>query len=88
MRAGDKCHPSGVILSRFSTQDGGCTNPGDVSKAFGAGADFVMLGGMLAGHDESGGELIEKNGRKLKTFYGMASATAMKKYAGGVAEYR
>ena len=69
-------------------QDGGCTNPGDVSKAFGAGADFVMLGGMFAGHDESGGELIEKNGRKYKMFYGMASATAMKKYAGGVAEYR
>ena len=59
-----------------------------MSKAFGAGADFVMLGGMLAGHDESGGELIEKNGKKVKTFYGMASATAMKKYAGGVAEYR
>ena len=47
-----------------------------------------MLGGMLAGHDESGGELIEKNGKKMKTFYGMASATAMRKYAGGVAEYR
>ncbi len=72
----------------FLVQDGGCTSPGDVSKAFGAGADFVMLGGMLAGHDESGGELVEKNGKKFKTFYGMASATAMKKYAGGVAEYR
>ena len=47
-----------------------------------------MLGGMFAGHDESGGELIEKNGKKYKMFYGMASATAMKKYAGGVAEYR
>ena len=48
-----------------------------------------MIGGMLAGHDESGGELIEKNGKKLKTFYGMASATAMKKYTGGkLAEYR
>ena len=40
--------------------DGGCTNPGDVAKAFGAGADFVMMGGLFAGHDESGGELIEK----------------------------
>ena len=59
-----------------------------MSKAFGAGADFVMLGGMLAGHDESGGELVERNGKKLKQFYGMASATAMKKYAGKVAEYR
>ena len=35
--------------------DGGCSSPGDVAKAFAAGADFVMLGGMLAGHDESGG---------------------------------
>ena len=38
--------------------DGGCKFPGDVSKAFGAGADFVMLGGMFAGHEESGGELV------------------------------
>lgn len=68
--------------------DGGCTSPGDVAKAFGAGADFVMLGGMLAGHDESGGELIEKNGEKFKQFYGMSSATAMEKHAGGVANYR
>ncbi|GGF80156.1 GMP reductase [Wenyingzhuangia marina] len=68
--------------------DGGCATPGDVAKAFGAGADFVMLGGMLAGHDESGGELIEKNGEKFKQFYGMSSATAMEKHVGGVAEYR
>jgi GMP reductase len=68
--------------------DGGCSTPGDVAKAFGAGADFVMLGGMLAGHDESGGELIEKQGRKLKLFYGMSSTTAMDKHAGGVADYR
>jgi GMP reductase len=68
--------------------DGGCSTPGDVAKAFGAGADFVMLGGMLAGHDESGGELIEKAGHKVKLFYGMSSATAMKKHSGGVAEYR
>ena len=54
----------------------------------GAGADFVMLGGMLAGHSESGGEVIEKNGTKYKLFYGMSSDTAMKKHAGGVAEYR
>lgn len=54
----------------------------------GAGADFVMLGGMLAGHSESGGELIEKDGKKYKLFYGMSSEMAMKKYAGGVAEYR
>lgn len=68
--------------------DGGCATPGDVAKAFGAGADFVMLGGMLAGHDESGGELIEKDGEKYKQFYGMSSSTAMEKHVGGVAEYR
>ena len=43
-----------------------------------------MLGGMLAGHTESGGELIEKEGKKYKLFYGMSSATAMKKHAGNV----
>jgi len=68
--------------------DGGCKVPGDVAKAFGGGADFVMMGGMFAGHDESGGELIEENGKKYKQFYGMSSATAMKKHAGGVANYR
>ncbi len=68
--------------------DGGCTTPGDVSKAFGGGADFVMLGGMFAGHDESGGELIEENGKKYRQFYGMSSATAMDKHVGGVANYR
>ena len=68
--------------------DGGCTVPGDIAKAFGGGADFVMLGGMFAGHDESGGELIERDGKAYKTFYGMSSQTAMNKYAGGVADYR
>lgn len=68
--------------------DGGCTIPGDIAKAFGAGADFVMLGGMLAGHDESGGEIIEKNGESYREFYGMSSSIAMEKHVGGVAEYR
>lgn len=68
--------------------DGGCTTPGDIAKAFGAGADFVMMGGMFAGHDESGGELMERGGDMYKLFYGMSSQTAMKKHAGGVAEYR
>lgn len=54
----------------------------------GAGADFVMMGGMLAGHDQCTGEVIEKDGKKFKLFYGMSSDTAMKKYVGGVAEYR
>lgn len=68
--------------------DGGCSTPGDVAKAFGAGADYVMLGGMLAGHDESGGDLIERNGETVKLFYGMSSVTAMEKHVGGVADYR
>mmetsp|Transcript_12642 Transcript_12642/g.31138 ORF Transcript_12642/g.31138 Transcript_12642/m.31138 type:complete len:293 (+) Transcript_12642:335-1213(+) len=74
----------GMIIS-----DGGCTCPGDIAKAFGGGADFVMLGGMLAGHQESGGDLVEKEGGKMfKVFYGMSSATAMKKHTGKIAEYR
>jgi GMP reductase len=68
--------------------DGGCVSAGDVAKAFGAGADFVMLGSMFAGHDEGGGEIFEKEGQHYKLFYGMSSDTAMDKYAGGVAEYR
>ena len=68
--------------------DGGCAIPGDIAKAFGAGADFVMLGGMLSGHQESGGELIERDGKHFKKFYGMSSTTAMEKHVGGVAEYR
>lgn len=40
--------------------DGGCNTPGDIAKGFAAGADFVMLGGMLAGHKEGGGEIITK----------------------------
>lgn len=68
--------------------DGGCASPGDIAKAFGAGADFVMLGGMFAGHNESGGELVKRNGKTFKQFYGMSSSTAMKKHVGEVAEYR
>lgn len=68
--------------------DGGCTVPGDVVKAFAAGADFVMLGGMFAGHDECDGGVFIENGKSYKRFYGMSSAEAMKKYAGGIADYR
>ncbi len=48
----------------------------------------MMLGGMLAGHDESGGKLVEKDGIEYKEFYGMSSAIAMTKHVGGIAEYR
>ncbi|XP_047715869.1 GMP reductase 1 isoform X2 [Prionailurus viverrinus] len=83
-----ECADSAHGLKGHIISDGGCTCPGDVAKAFGAGADFVMLGGMFSGHTECAGEVIEKNGQKLKLFYGMSSETAMKKHAGGVAEYR
>jgi len=68
--------------------DGGIQVIGDFSKAYAAGADFVMSGSMFAAHKESAGELIEENNKKYKIFYGMSSATAMNKYAGGVANYR
>ena len=83
-----ECSDAAHGLGGQIISDGGCKVPGDVVKAFGGGADFVMLGGMLAGHEESGGELIEKDGKQYKSFYGMSSETAMTKYAGGVADYR
>lgn len=83
-----ECADAAHGLNGHVISDGGCTCPGDVSKAFGAGADFVMLGGMLAGHDESGGDKIEISGKFYKKFYGMSSSEAMNKHAGGVAEYR
>ncbi len=83
-----ECADAAHGLNGHVISDGGCSCPGDVSKAFGAGADFVMLGGMLAGHDESGGELVEENGERFRLFYGMSSDTAMNKYHGGVANYR
>ncbi|CAD6195885.1 unnamed protein product [Caenorhabditis auriculariae] len=83
-----ECADAAHGLNGHVMSDGGCTNPGDVAKAFGAGADFVMIGGLFAGHDQSGGDLIETNGKKFKLFYGMSSDTAMKKHHGSVAEYR
>lgn len=83
-----ECADAAHGLGGHIVADGGCTCPGDVAKAFGAGADFVMLGGMFAGHDEGSGEIIEKDGQKFVKFYGMSSATAMEKHSGGVASYR
>merc|ERR1719281_15536 len=83
-----ECADAAHGLGGRIVSDGGCTCPGDIAKAFGGGADFVMLGGMLAGHDECAGEVIEQNGEFFKLFYGMSSDTAMQKYAGGVAHYR
>ena len=84
-----ECMDAAHGLGGHIISDGGCTCPGDICKAFGAGADFVMLGGMLSGHDQCGGEVVVKaNGKKVKQFYGMSSSTAMNKHHGGVAEYR
>lgn len=84
-----ECADAAHGLGGLVCSDGGCTVPGDLAKAFGAGADFVMLGGMFAGHDESGMEpQKDPNGNLVITFYGMSSDTAMEKHSGGVAEYR
>lgn len=83
-----ECADAAHGLGGHVCADGGCVTPGDVAKAFAAGADFVMLGGMFAGHDESSGEVITEDNRKYKRFYGMSSSEAMEKYYGAVAAYR
>ncbi len=99
-----ECADAAHGLGAHIISDGGCTSPGDVAKAFGAGADFVMLGGMFAGHDEGGGKIITElfttnkvdpktkkpiyNEKQIVEFYGMSSDTAMDKHHGGVAAYR
>ena len=84
MECADAAHGLGAHI----IADGGCTCPGDVAKGFGAGADFVMLGGMLAGHKEGGGEIIERDGKKFIEFYGSSSEEANEKHYGGLANYR
>jgi GMP reductase len=83
-----ECADAAHGLGGHIIADGGCRTSGDIAKAFGAGADFVMLGGMLAGHDESGGELIDIDGAQYKEFYGMSSDTAQKKRYGEQKTYR
>jgi GMP reductase len=83
-----ECADAAHGLEGHICADGGCQSVGDVAKAFGGGADFVMLGGMFAGHEESGGDVVERDGRKFRRFYGMSSKAAMDRYAGGVAKYR
>ena len=99
-----ECADAAHGLGGHIIADGGCTCPGDVAKAFAAGADFVMLGGMLAGHDEGGGEVITKFyytdevfeepvervivEKKFVQFYGMSSETANEKHFGGLKDYR
>ena len=64
-----ECADAAHGLGGHIIADGGCTTPGDVAKAFAAGADFVMLGGMLAGHDEGGGEEIFKYVHNNEYYY-------------------
>ena len=93
MDCGDAAHGVG----KYIIGDGGITSPGDLSKAFCGGADFVMMGGVFAGHDENPGELIEKVAygygtpnslQKYKLFYGMSSTHAMEKFYGKKENYR
>tara|TARA_Y100000114_G_C11706690_1_gene301333 strand:+ start:26 stop:1063 length:1038 start_codon:yes stop_codon:yes gene_type:complete len=83
-----ECSDAAHGLNAHIISDGGICYPGDISKAIGAGSDFVMMGSMFSGHDECDGEIIEEDNRKYKVFYGMSSNTAMDKYHGGVAKYR
>lgn len=68
--------------------DGGITCPGDMAKAYGAGADFVMMGGQFAGHDQNPGEIIEQDGKPYKLFYGMSSEKAQQTHYGKMNSYR
>jgi len=83
-----ECADAAHGLGAHIIADGGCTCPGDVAKAFGGGADFVMLGGMFAGHDEGSGRIVKSNGSKYIEFYGSSSDTANKKHYGGLSSYR
>lgn len=91
-----ECADAAHGLGGHIISDGGCTVPGDIAKAFGAGADFTMLGGMLAGHKEAGKEnlIYENNLDDNNTnpigvsFYGMSSQAAMEKHYGGLNSYR
>jgi GMP reductase len=79
-----ECADAAHGLGGHIIADGGCSTPGDVAKAFAGGADFVMLGGMLAGHDQGGGEVVDGNVQ----FYGMSSDAANVKHFGGLKDYR
>lgn len=83
-----ECGEAAHSVGGYIISDGGITCPGDISKAFGGGADFVMLGSMLAGHEESGGEVINKDNKLYKIFYGMSSEKAMIKHYGEMKDYR
>jgi len=83
-----ECADAAHGVGGYIIGDGGITCPGDMAKAFGGGADFVMGGGIFAGHDENPGDLIEENGKQFKLFYGMSSELAMNTHYGKMSKYR
>lgn len=84
-----ECADAAHGLGGLVCADGGCKTSGDIAKAFAAGADFVMLGGMFAGCEECEGDWEYEDGEKTSlSFYGMSSEEAMLKYNGGMADYR
>ena len=90
-----ECADAAHGLGGHICADGGCKTSGDVAKAFGAGADFVMVGGLLAGHDECRGEVFTEVANletgeecKVMRFHGMSSREAMEEHYGGVASHR
>ena len=98
-----ECADAAHGLGGHIIADGGCTSPGDVAKAYAAGADYVMLGGMLAGHDQGGGKVITKSyvtnemnydgspvieEKRFVQFYGMSSKSANDKHFDGLKDYR
>lgn len=83
-----ECADAAHGLNGRIISDGGITCPGDMAKAFGAGADFVMVGGQFAGHDENPGDTIDINGKLYKCFYGMSSNKAQETHYGKMNDYR
>ena len=79
MDCANACHQ----MNAYCMCDGGVKTPGDICKAFCAGTDFVMTGSMFAGCDEAEGDVIEKDGKKFKQYYGMSSKLAQEKHFGG-----
>ncbi len=83
-----ECADSAHGMNGMICADGGCTCPGDIVKSYAGGADFVMLGGMLAGSLEAEGEVIKKDDKEYKLFYGMSSCYAQEKHWGKMNKYR
>lgn len=75
-------------LGGLCCSDGGIVEIGDICVALAAGSDFIMMGSMFSGYEETDGETIEQDGKKFKKFFGMSSNTAMNLYNGGKASYK